>query len=535
MADRIRVVIVDDIAETRDHLARLLSFEPDIEISGSVASGAEAIALTSEKEVDVVLLDINMPGLDGIETAEQLAVRAPTASIIMMSVQGEPDYLRRAMLAGAREFLVKPFSSDELAASIRQVHQRERQKIDRASVARPQSTEANNEAPRRRSGKVITFFSPKGGVGRTTLAVNYAVAASSELNLKVALIDGGLQFGDVGVLLNLNPKNQTIADVAREMATGDMGTLETTLVDHSSGVRVLMAPPSPEMAELVTPDHLTRIIGALRATHDLVVIDCSPLLQDVTLSFLDQSDVIFAVLTLEITNIKNIRQFLALVDQLGYPEDKVQLLLNRSDSGYGIRLQDVESSIGRKINAQRRVGRPNSRLCPQSRRAIRRGLASDAGQRGHRANGRGDCRRASPCPPRPPCRGCRAKASSSGVPTDAREELRCHCCAASKALVPPLSWDHCPPPVPAAQGGSQPPPTTPASTAHDGGRGRSPGTSVPAVVPASPPASATTVGPPGACSPRYRCASRSVTPSSASSNASSRISTPSSTWPIRSR
>jgi pilus assembly protein CpaE len=170
--------------------------------------------------------------------------------------------------------------------------------------------------------------------------------------LRVALVDGGLQFGDVGVLLNLNPKNQSIADVAREMAGGamDMATLEQTMVEHSTGVRVLMAPPSPEMAELVTPDHLSRIVAELRTSYDLVVVDSSPLLQDVTLAFLDQSDVVLAVLTLEITNIKNMRQFLALTDQLGYPPDKVQLLLNRADSGYGIRQQDVESSIGRKIS-----------------------------------------------------------------------------------------------------------------------------------------------------------------------------------------
>src|SRR3954468_18394187 len=352
MAERITVVIVDDIAETRDHLSKLLSFEPDINVTGSVASGPEAIALAGESSVDVVLLDINMPGMDGIATAEQLAIKAPTSAIIMMSVQGEPDYLRRAMLAGAREFLVKPFSSDELAASIRQVHQRERQKLDRVAGTLPQMPVPGTVAPQRRgNGKVVTFFSPKGGVGRTTLAVNFAVAAKTELGMKVALVDGGLQFGDVGVLLNLNPKNQTIADLAREIGSGgDLGTLESTLVDHSTGIRVLMAPPSPEMAELITPDHLSKIVSGLRQTHDLVVIDSSPLLQDVTLAFLDQSDVVLAVLTLEITNIKNMRQFLALTDQLGYPEDKVQLLLNRADSGYGIRQQDVESSIGRKIS-----------------------------------------------------------------------------------------------------------------------------------------------------------------------------------------
>ncbi len=351
MVEPIKVVIVDDIAETRDHLAKLLSFESDIAVTGSVASGEEALALVAKESVDILLLDINMPGMDGIETAEQLALRAPMAATIMMSVQGEADYLRRAMLAGAREFLVKPFTSDELAASIRQVYERERQKHDRAAESMPAGarSEPSPAHTQRVPGKVVTFFAPKGGVGRTTLAVNFAVAAGQALNKRVALVDGGLQFGDVGVLLNLNPKNRTVADVSREMAGGDLDTLDSALVDHSSGIRVLMAPPSPEMAELVTADHMSRIVSSLRASHDLVVIDSSPLLQDITLSFLDQSDVILTVLTLEITNIKNIRQFLSLTNQLGYADGKVQLVLNRADSGYGIRLQDVETSIGRKI------------------------------------------------------------------------------------------------------------------------------------------------------------------------------------------
>ncbi len=129
MTDKIRVVVVDDVAETRDHLAKLLSFENDIEVVGSASSGEEALPMAVKLQPDVLLLDINMPGMDGIATAEQLSATVPLSAIVMMSVQGEPDYLRRSMLAGAREFLVKPFSADELSAAIRQVHVRERQKI----------------------------------------------------------------------------------------------------------------------------------------------------------------------------------------------------------------------------------------------------------------------------------------------------------------------------------------------------------------------------------------------------------------------
>ena len=122
MTDRIRVLIVDDIPETRDHLSKLLGFESDIEVVGAAASGAEAIEQAGQLLPDVILMDINMPDMDGIAATERLSAEVPSAAVVMMSVQGEADYLRRSMLAGAREFLVKPFSSDELTASIRQVY-----------------------------------------------------------------------------------------------------------------------------------------------------------------------------------------------------------------------------------------------------------------------------------------------------------------------------------------------------------------------------------------------------------------------------
>ena len=135
MADQIRVLIVDDIPETRDHLTKLLGFETDIEVVGAAASGSESLALATNLSPDVVLMDINMPDMDGIAATEKLSAAVPTASVVMMSVQGEADYLRRSMLAGAREFLVKPFSSDELTASIRQVYTREQEKLSRMAAA----------------------------------------------------------------------------------------------------------------------------------------------------------------------------------------------------------------------------------------------------------------------------------------------------------------------------------------------------------------------------------------------------------------
>ena len=358
MADQIRVLIVDDIPETRDHLSKLLGFETDIEVVGAAASGREAIELAAKLTPDVVLMDINMPDMDGISATERLSAEVPTAAVVMMSVQGEADYLRRSMLAGAREFLVKPFSSDELTSSIRQVYTREREKQSRIAT-QPSSGNGTGATPRpadedregNEPGRVVAVFGPKGGVGRTTLAVNLAGAAATELGQRTCLVDASFQFGDVGVLLNLNPKNKSIADLLPELeAGGELESIDTFVINHSAGIRVLLAPPSPEMAELITPASAKRMIEALRMTHDLVVVDCMASFNDTTLAILDLADTVLTMLSLEITSIKNIRLFLEVADQLGYEQDKVRLVLNRADSSLGIRVADVEHSIGRRVD-----------------------------------------------------------------------------------------------------------------------------------------------------------------------------------------
>ena len=350
MADQIRVLIVDDIPETRDHLTKLLGFEADIEVVGAASSGAEAIDVAGRLQPDVILMDINMPDMDGIQATEQLAARAPTSAVVMMSVQGEADYLRRSMLAGAREFLVKPFSSDELTASIRQVHTREREKQSRLNVAPAGGGGGSDAASDREPGVIAAVFSPKGGVGRTTVAVNLAVAAATELGKKVVLVDASFQFGDVGVLLNLNPKNKSIADLVPELEAGEADSLDTFVINHSAGIRVLLAPPTPEMAELITTAGVRKVLEKLRAEHDLVVVDCASWFNDTTLAILDMADVVLTMLSLEITSIKNMRLFLEVADQLGYEKAKVKLVLNRADSTLGIRVADVEHSIGRKVD-----------------------------------------------------------------------------------------------------------------------------------------------------------------------------------------
>src|SRR2546423_3925110 len=164
MAEKIRILVVDDIAETRENLAKLIGFEPDMIIVASADGGQRAVEFAKRERPDVILMDINMPDMDGITATEIIANPAPESPIIMMSVQGEQDYLRRSMLAGAREFLVKPFSADELVNAIRHVHEIEKVKRARYAQAAPAASAQGpslTAALQAQRGKIITFFSPK--------------------------------------------------------------------------------------------------------------------------------------------------------------------------------------------------------------------------------------------------------------------------------------------------------------------------------------------------------------------------------------
>ncbi|MGQ9583923.1 MAG: response regulator [Anaerolineae bacterium] len=350
--EKIRVLIVDDIPETRENLRKLLYFEADVEIVGAVGTGEEAVELARELQPHIVLMDINLPGMDGITASELILRASPAAQIIMMSVQGEADYLRRSMLAGAREFLIKPFSSDELVSSIRRVYELAASRPTPPRAPQPQEpTPATRPArPSTEQGRVISVFGPKGGVGCSTIAANLAIALHEEAKEKVALVDGNLQFGGLDVLLNLQA-TRTIADVATKADDLDAELITTAMIPHTTGIKVLLAPPRPEMADLVHAEQMKALLSQLRQMFHYTVVDTWTSLHDLTLSILDAADRIVLIATPEVPAIKNTKVFFDVADALDYPPQKTWLVINQADRRGGVRIADIESSIKHPVAA----------------------------------------------------------------------------------------------------------------------------------------------------------------------------------------
>jgi pilus assembly protein CpaE len=347
--ESIRVLIVDDIAETRENIRKLLQFEPDISVVGAARSGEEALELARETKPDVVIMDINMPDMDGITATEKLLLDVPYAQIIILSVQSEPDYMRRAMLAGARDFIAKPPSGDELIQTIRSLAERAREQ--RAKLERPvpqvaaPGVGAGFPHP---TGKVIAVYSAKGGVGCTMLATNLALGLQTR-ETQVVLIDAALQFGDVAVSLNLQAKN-SIVDLASRVEEIDPEVVEDVLLQHESGLRVLAAPPRPELADEVKAEQVRGVLQHLRQNYAYVIVDTSSTMDDITLAVLDTADLLVTMTTPEIPAIKDARLLFDLLGVLDLPSERVFFVLNKVDRKSGITAAAIAENLNHPID-----------------------------------------------------------------------------------------------------------------------------------------------------------------------------------------
>lgn len=350
MPEKIRVLVVDDVAETRENVRKLLQFEADIEVVGTARSGKEAVQLSDELKPDVILMDINMPDMDGITATEMIRQRNLVAQIVILSVQGDPNYMRRAMLAGARDFLTKPPMADELISAVRRAG--EMAHVERSKSVQVVSSVVSTSQPTLGSGfvngRVIMVYSPKGGTGVTTLAVNLAITLHND-ETRTALVDANLQFGDVAVFLNEQGKN-TILDLAPRADELDPDVVDSVLLKHAaSGLRILAAPSRPEHAEHVTSEQFVKLLKYLRQVYAYVVIDTSHAITDVTLAALDTSDVVVLVGTQDIPAIKNIRLFLDLLNTIGVQRERLCLVMNKYDKRISITPEKVGENLKQPV------------------------------------------------------------------------------------------------------------------------------------------------------------------------------------------
>jgi pilus assembly protein CpaE len=324
-ASQVRLLLVEDVPQVAQYIRSLLNAQDKLKLLDVLTDGKLVVERIRQLRPDVLVVDALLTGkVDGLKVAEEVRQAGLNLPIIALTVPQKPIQIGSGM--GIARVLPMPFGSYELFNLIQTVH-----------------AEAQASAPEKTS-RVYAFYAPKGGVGKTTLAFNTAVAFAQQSQLKVALIDGNFQFGDLRSLLRVPGDTPSIVDLPTDRI--QESDLADVLWRDPSGVDILLAPPRIEMAEMVTVRDLEKVLSLMRRVYNIVVIDTPTMLSESVLTFLDTSDGIINIVTSDITTLHNTRAVADTFRALGYPAEKVRYLLNRSDSTGGIDPRTLEKMLG---------------------------------------------------------------------------------------------------------------------------------------------------------------------------------------------
>jgi pilus assembly protein CpaE len=344
---KIRVLIIPGPDPVGDWVAHTINLEPDMICQGLVHDIDQAPDAVKTLEPDVILLDISSGVLQHDDLINRLAAPLSGAAIIVLAMMNEVDTVRQAMLHGAQGFLLKPFSEPELLTSVRQAHELNAQR--RANLLRLTAGESSQDSTDGAQAEVIAVFSPKGGVGCTTIAINLAIALKITSGQPVTLMDGDLRFGDIDAALNIT-SSTNIATLLPNLDEIDNYGLSHALVPHSSGIRVLIAPPHLDMADALQPEQIGRLLGRLASLErGYVVVDVWSALDDYTLAILDACEHLVIVTTPQVMALRDTHRVLNALKLLGYDPQKMLLILNNCYHRSDLKVKEVERILGRPI------------------------------------------------------------------------------------------------------------------------------------------------------------------------------------------
>jgi pilus assembly protein CpaE len=345
--DKIRVLVVAGGDPTGDWMAQTIALDPDMSALGLARDVSQVLDLVQKLSPDVILLDISSGILHEGDLINRLSAPLSGAAVIAVAMMGEVDMVRRAMLYGAQGFLLKPFGEMELLSSVRQAYDLIVQR--RAEISQLPALPPGSKAAPPPRAELIAVFSPKGGVGCTTVAINLAVALKQISGQPVTLVDGDLRFGDIDTALNISA-TANLGTVLAAVHELDKEALDRALVKHSSGVEVLIAPPYLDMADAIDTNELKELLTRLSGRSDgYLVVDAWSALDDWVLALLDSCHYLVVVTTPQVTALRDTHRFLDALRVLNYNAHKILLVINDCYQRSNVKPKDLERILGHPI------------------------------------------------------------------------------------------------------------------------------------------------------------------------------------------
>lgn len=333
----IPVIVIDPDKSSRDDIEKYLKDMEHVSVSGTAGDLASGYEMVIRSKPMVVIMEIDSDQKQAFDLIGQITKNYPGTCVFATSADNSSDTILKAMRSGCTEYLLRPVSGHDLANSLG--------KVGRLMVQRPAPAAAIEK------GKVIACFSPKGGVGNTTVATNLAVSLHQASQKPVVLVDLDLEGGDTTMFLNLKTK-YTISDVTTNITRLDQAFLQGVLSRHSSGIHLLAEPQRVEEAETITPGQVREVLELLRTMFTYVIVDTEIGYGERNLAAFDTSDLVLLVGILSLPSLKNIQKALDVFVRLGYDTNKVKLVINRHLRKGEISVTDAEKALNYKAFTQ---------------------------------------------------------------------------------------------------------------------------------------------------------------------------------------
>ena len=339
--EKIKVLLIEKESHDKTIILDTVSKIAYINLVGDATTIEEANYFMGEQYPDVIILGTNVD-FDRFEYAQYISKEHPEIAVTMIENQLLEDTMYKALFVGAKDVIISPFTSSKLVDSIYRASQLVKVKDvvhrDTKSVKRRRTTKGN----------VITVFSTKGGVGKTFTATNIAVSLAKDKNKRVCLVDLDLDFGNVVLALDLVPRF-TIVDIIDDIRNIDQDVIESYLIPHESGIKVLPANAKPQINEFISAEHIDIILKALRGAFDYVVVDMPARFYEPVNPAFQISDVLLMITTPEISTLRNIKASILTLHELNFPKNKIKVVLNKADSSSQIKNKDVQSTLEQSL------------------------------------------------------------------------------------------------------------------------------------------------------------------------------------------
>ena len=341
--ERIKVIILDNHIEERFSIEDILTNIEYISLSASPDTLEEAMSLIDAHNIDVILISRDFCN-DGYGAASKIEAEFLDKAAIMIESELNEDTMYKAMQSGARDVILMPIKPSKLVDSISRVSQLSKKKAESHA-----SKSANERKKSVGFGQVYTFFSTKGGTGKTFLALNLAIALQMKTDKKVALVDLNLESGNAALALDLQPK-YTIGDIIDDIKNLAPEYLETFMTKHPSGLKVLSASHEQHSSEFISAEHIQTILKSLQSAYDYIIIDMpSRFYEPINPAFVF-SEKLYVVTTPEILSVRNTKGAIVTLTDFNYPKSKIKVVVNKHMKAGEIKTADIEKTLGYDVS-----------------------------------------------------------------------------------------------------------------------------------------------------------------------------------------